>query len=295
MAHRLLEYFDSMFARSRRNQHGDIVEIQIRPRERYLITRDPEHIKTVLTGKFAAFGKGDRFHDLWRPFLGDSIFTTDGALWHDSRSLIRPMFVKDRVSDLAIFDRWVGALIDLVPVGGAQFDIMDLFYRMTLDVTTDFLLGASVNSLANPRAEFAEAFNEVQRIQMMVTMLGPFEVFVPRGRYHAGIRTIDRFVMPFIEAALALPRDELDKLGGSDKEFTFLHSVARHTRDPRALRDQIVAVLLAGRDTTAATLSWAFYELSRRPEKFARLRREVLDAVGRTRMPSYDDLKGMSK
>lgn len=126
-------------------------------------------------------------------------------------------------------------------------------------------------------------------------MLGPFEVFVPRGRYHAGIRTIDRFVMPFIEAALALPRDELDKLGGSDKEFTFLHSVARHTRDPRALRDQIVAVLLAGRDTTAATLSWAFYELSRRPEKFARLRREVLDAVGRTRMPSYEDLKGMSK
>lgn len=295
MSHKLLEYFESMFAQAaKQNSHGDIVEIQIRPSERYLITRDPEHIKTILTGKFAAFGKGDRFHELWRPFLGDSIFTTDGTLWHDSRSLIRPMFIKDRVSDLAIFDRWTQALIDLVPAHGAPVDIMDLFYRMTLDVTTDFLLGASVDSLANPRAEFAEAFNEVQSIQMLATMLGPFEALIPRRRYHAGIRTIDRFVMPFIEAALALPRDELDKLGGSDKEFTFLHSIARYTRDPRVLRDQIVAVLLAGRDTTAATLSWAFYELSRRPDCFARLRSEVLDTVGRTRMPSYDDLKGMT-
>lgn len=298
LSHHLLEYFDSMFQYASPGTNGDIVEIQIKPRERYLITRDPEHIKTILTSKFASFGKGPRFHDLWRPFLGDSIFTTDATLWHDSRSLIRPMFIKDRVSDLVVFERWAAALIEHIPdgaIGGqaGEVDIMDLLYRMTLDVTTDFLLGASVNSLENPRAEFAEAFNEVQSIQMMVTMLGPFEALIPRYRYRQGIKTIDRFVMPFIQQALALPREELEKLGNSDKGFTFLHSIARYTREPQVLRDQIVAVLLAGRDTTAATLSWAFYELSRYPDKFAKLRQEVLDKVGRTRTPTYDDLKGM--
>lgn len=101
-------------------------------------------------------------------------------------------------------------------------------------------------------------------------------------------------MMPYIEQALALPQDELEKLSNSDRHFTFLHSIARYTRDRRVLRDQIVAVLLAGRDTTAATLSWAFYELSRYPDKFARLRSEVIGAVGRTRTPTYADLKDMA-
>ena len=101
--------------------------------------------------------------------------------------------------------------------------------------------------------------------------------------------------MPYITRALALPQAELEKTTNSDAGFTFLHSVARHTRDPRALRDQLVAVLLAGRDTTAATLSWALYELCRYPDKYQRLRREVLAALGgsRTRRPDYADLKAM--
>lgn len=98
--------------------------------------------------------------------------------------------------------------------------------------------------------------------------------------------------MPYIELALALSPEELEKQSG----HTFLHSVARHTREPRALRDQVVAVLLAGRDTTAATLSWALYELCRHPDKYRRLRREVLDALGgsRTAVPDYADLKAMT-
>ena len=61
------------------------------------------------------------------------------------------------------------------------------------------------------------------------------------------------------------------------------------------LRDQIVAVLLAGRDTTACTLSWLFYELSRHPEVTKKLRQEVQDVVGLEGhpMPTYENLKKM--
>ncbi|KAK8043510.1 cytochrome P450 52A1 [Apiospora rasikravindrae] len=315
--HRLFEFFDDMFAAARGAPTGDdCVEVQVTRAggQRYIITRDPEHVKAILAGQFAHFGKGKEFHDMWSPFLGDSIFTTDGALWHDSRGMIRPMFVKDRVSDLVVFERWTAAMIRQIESqrrgfaeygaekhssgggdGDGVVDIQSLFYRMTLDVTTDFLLGASVDSLSNPRDEFAEAFNEVQRLQMYLTMLGPFSSIVPRARYKAGIRAIDRFVMPYIEAALALPAAELEKrTSASSAEFTFLHSVARHTRDPKVLRDQIVAVLLAGRDTTAATLSWAVYQLSRYPAKVARLRAEILDTVGPApNAPSYETLKNM--
>ncbi|CRK48961.1 hypothetical protein BN1723_020712, partial [Verticillium longisporum] len=47
--------------------------------------------------------------------------------------------------------------------------------------------------------------------------------------------------MPFIEQALALPIEELDKISRSDKNFTFLHAIARATRDRKIIRDQLIA------------------------------------------------------
>lgn len=53
------------------------------------------------------------------------------------------------------------------------------------------------------------------------------------------------------------------------------------------------AVFLAGRDTTAATLSWCVYEVSHYPQIYAKLRSEVLSIVGPTKEPTYEDLKSM--
>jgi cytochrome P450 len=145
--HKLLDFYNTLLKERGTEQCPNCVEVHLAGSPRFLITREPEHIKAVLTTKFTSFGKGPMFHQVWSPFLGDSIFTTDGKLWQDSRSLIRPMFVKDRVSDLAIFERWTALLISKLPASGVTVDIMDLFYRMTLDVTTDFLLGSGVNSL----------------------------------------------------------------------------------------------------------------------------------------------------
>lgn len=142
----LLDFFYSLFLHTS-PESRNCVEISVSGSRRYIITQEPEHIKTILTSKFAAFGKGAYFHKTWSPFLGDSIFTTDGRLWHDSRALIRPMFIRERVSDLIIFEHWTQTMLSKMPAPGVTVKIQDLFYRMTLDVTTDFLLGSSVDSL----------------------------------------------------------------------------------------------------------------------------------------------------
>lgn len=98
---------------------------------------------------------------------------------------------------------------------------------------------------------------------------------------------------PFIAATLKLSAEELETLSKSDKDFTFLHHIALVSKDPKVIRDQIMAVLLAGRDTTASTLSWTLYELCRYPETWAKLRAHVLDVVGPSRTPTYEDLKSM--
>lgn len=147
---------------------------------RTIFTADPENIKAILATQFQDYGKGELFHREWKAFLGDSIFTTDLEQWHDSRALLRPQFIKDRVSDLEVFETHVQLLIQKIVQGGKRYDgtqggeveVSDLLFRYTLDAATHFLLGRSVDSLNTPEQEFAEAFGEVQRVQSIITRAG---------------------------------------------------------------------------------------------------------------------------
>ncbi|KKO98240.1 cytochrome P450 [Trichoderma harzianum] len=289
---RMLENFLNMF-KDADPTCPHAVEMTIFGR-RSILTIDPEHIKGLLTTNFTHFGKGEMFHRTWEPFLGDSIFTTDGQLWQQSRNLIRPMFIKQKIRDLDILERWNDVLISKLPPSGQTVDICDLFYRMTLDAITDYLLGSSVDSLDNPNGKFTTAFTKVQHTQMLLAILAPFRRFIPKAEYYKGIKILEEFIQPFIDATLTLTPEQLESISKSDKEFTFLHNMALFSRDPKVIRDQIMAVLLAGRDTTAATLSWTIYELSNYPEIWRKLRSRVLETVGPEKAPTYEDLKDLT-
>lgn len=163
--HRNLEKWYQFFSISGADVNGNgayTAELRALGR-RTIFTSDPENIKAILATQFADFGKGDFFHREWEEFLGDSIFVTDGHMWHTSRQLLRPQFIRDRISDLHCFESHLqtffkamangGALkgedqeVSMGDVNGRVLDISDLFFRYTLDVATDFLLGQDVKSL----------------------------------------------------------------------------------------------------------------------------------------------------
>ncbi|KAL9055640.1 MAG: hypothetical protein Q9162_003450 [Coniocarpon cinnabarinum] len=202
-------------------------------------------------------------------------------------------FIKDRVSDLNCFERHTSVLLSLLGGQGQIVDLRDLFFRFTLDAATDFILGKSTDSLHNAQSQFAYSFGRVQHIQALIARIGAFKAFLPKKELKQNVEVINDFVQPYIDAALALSPEELEKRSKTDEGYTFLHAIAAYTRDPKVLRDQLVNVLLAGRDTTACTLSWLFWELSHNPAIIADLRREILDSIGPTRAPTYEDLKNM--
>lgn len=250
---RTLAFWEKSFSRSPED-HNYTLEFRTTG-QRVIFTADPENIKAILATQFADYGKGEQFNKDWHDFLGDSIFTTDGERWHNSRQLIRPQFIRDRLSDLDIFERHFQELAPKLGGRGQTVDVADLFFRYTLDAATDFLLGRSVNSLVDPQVRFAKAFGEVQRFQSLVSRIGPLHHLLPRGKFREGLKVINEFVNPYIDEALRLSPEELEKRSKSDQGYTFLHALAGYTRDRTVLRDQLVAVLLAGRDTTACKSS----------------------------------------
>lgn len=107
-----------------------------------------------------------------------------------------------------------------------------------------------------------------------------------RAQKHA-FTYIDRFV----DEALALRKSAKYSESNGNSQYIFLNELAKETDDREELRDQILSVLLAGRDTTASLLSNMFWELARHPEIYAKLRDEV-SALGE-REPTYEELKEM--
>ena len=63
--------------------------------------------------------------------------------------------------------------------------------------------------------------------------------------------------------------------------------------DHKVIKDETLNILLAGRDTTSCTLTFAVYALAQHPRVLARLRAEVRATVGPARRPTYDDVREM--
>jgi cytochrome P450 len=100
------------------------------------------------------------------------------------------------------------------------------------------------------------------------------------------------FIESFADDAIRY-RKKLDAgLADEKKGYTFLNELAKETKDRIQLRDEVMNVLTAGRDTTASMLSNLFHHLAKRPEIWAKLRTEVATLNGA--LPSFEQLKGMT-
>lgn len=195
-------------------------------------------------------------------------------------------------------------MINLLPKDGRTIDLLDWWFRFTLDASTDYLFGESVESIINPKVfysryfalietTFAEAFAEIQEIQSLRSRIGPFwRIYYPR-KFVQAMNVLNSFVEPFVERAIHESPEDIEYKKQTGQKVNFTDSLSQFTKDRKKLRDQLVSTLLAGRDTTACTLCWLFYELAYHPHVYAKLREEVLRALGTDGKPTYEDLKNM--
>jgi len=95
-----------------------------------------------------------------------------------------------------------------------------------------------------------------------------------------------------VEKAMRSQADyESEKEKGLSNRYVFLHELCSQTTDKIKIRAELLNILLAGRDSTAALLSNVWFELSKRPAIWSRLRSEV-DALD-NELPTFEMLKEM--
>ncbi|KAF2204790.1 cytochrome P450 [Delitschia confertaspora ATCC 74209] len=268
--------------------------------ESFVVTAEPENIKTVLSTKFKDFTLGVREH-YFKSLLGHGIFNSDGEKWANSRHLLRPNFAKDQLADLEAFERHMKLMLKAIPKDGSTVDLQELFFRLTIDSATEFLFGHSTNSLKymdvddenNEDTIFAKAFNEAQHEIVQNVRLGGLSFFRSQKRAKHVNRICHEYVDKFVDDAIrSRERRDLEKDAAMKQtKYVFSHELAKQTTDKKALRDELINILLAGRDTTASLLSNMFFEISKKPYIWAKLREEVAQLEGR--LPTYEELRNL--
>ncbi|KAF2092939.1 cytochrome P450 [Rhizodiscina lignyota] len=263
-----------------------------------VMTAEPENIKAILSVKFNDYGSGNRAKVLG-PLLGRGIFTTDGESWAHSRAMIRPNFTRHQVSNLDAVEEYVQDMFKLIPRDGSEVDLQPLFFRLTMDSATEFLFGQSVHSLRPdipgiPSGNaFARAFDLAQyhcslrfRMGLLASIKGQ-----PKEDVEA-IQTCHAYVERFVDDAIRYREKYSSGDGPSEKRYTFLYELVKETMDRVRLRDEVMNLLLAGRDTTASLLSNLFHHLAKRPEVWKHLHAEVATLDGAR--PGFEQLKELT-
>ena len=268
-----------------------------------IFTADPENIKAVLALQFKDFHLPPTRTGTFTALLGKGIFTTNGKAWEHNRALLRPNFAREQVSNLELEERHNQHLLRALSLsksstpdkGWTDFvDLNPLFFRLTLDTSTEFLFGESVNTqlAALPgtkptpdqlqREHFGEAFDSAQFFISKQNRLGKRWWLLTRSKgFTDDCLACQDFIDHYVRLALQQdPTKPRDPEKGAHSKYVFLDELAQQTRDPVELRSQLLHILLAGRDTTASLLGWVFLLLARHPDEFAKVRRAVVDEFG---------------
>lgn len=259
-------------------------------------TIDPDNIKAVLSINFKDFHVGLPRRRAFGPVVANSILVADGVEWERSRAFLRPSFSKNQISDLPMLEIHVQHFFETIPKNGSTVDLAERFLRYTADVTTNFMFGESIFSLLHPEVfenDLSSACRDAQVGAERRFLLGIFSHIVPQRQFYRSVKKVHAYVNSHVEKAIHqrfLSQEKAEKQDVKNHaRHIFLKELAKLTDDRLILRDQLLGIFLAGRDTTAALLANLFFVLSRNLEVWQKLHEEVQFLEGRK--PTLDELK----
>jgi cytochrome P450 len=236
-------------------------------RRRIFVCNSPDLVREVFVEDAAnVMRKSSQQVHALKPLIGDGLFISDGDLWQQRRKVIAPL---THVSRLAAFvPAMAAAATERAAIwrakAGTEIDVLAEMAEMTADVICRAIFGARLGHAH--AAEIVHGFSAFQAAvgqTDLMSLLGLPE-FLPRlnGRR---VRASTQRIHGAIDALLReRDRDEASLARGLAAAL-----------GGRAVQNETAVLLMAGHETTANTLAWAWYLLSRDTDVWERLAAEV--------------------
>ena len=244
-------------------------------------TCEPENAKSVFSTSQHDYDTGPRRRMALASIMGKGVFALDGKEWQHARATLRPAFARKNIQDFAMMEAHFRKLLAAIVARDYDVDLQALFFQLTMDTATDMLTGESVESLSaheNESTAFMKHWDAANSHIMFLVFTGPLGRLVPAPAVWRAKRYLYQYLDRLIGTRLASQdaKPLKDSQTASRSRYVFLDSLAQHTNDATFIRDQTLAALAGGRDTTASLLSNVMFILARRDDVWQRLRQEAL-------------------
>jgi len=241
--------------------------------EEVLVTRNHDYRKNLGTRRLGSL-------------LGNGLLLSEGDFWLRQRRLMQPAFHRRHLADMAqTMVSTTSAAIDAWQAGETR-DIHREMTEITLQIVARTLFGTDLTDDLACIRRSSNVLTEHFRSRLFSLL-----IMVPDGmptpgnlRYLAAVRDLNALVLRIIA--------ERRTPGGTHSDLLSMLLAARDDAGrgmtDRQLRDEVMTLLLAGHDTTALALTWAWVLLAQHPHVAAQLHSEI-DAVLAGQSPTAAD------
>ena len=250
---------------------GSVAKIYIGVKPAFFIN-DPELIRSVLGPRAKEFDKGPLFVNA-RAIVGNGVGTSEGELHRRQRRMIQPAFNRARIALYArIMSELATARMETWRAG--QVVAMDLeMTDLALAITARTLFSSSTDEEAH--AEVRRWFPILLKGLFRRAILPPALGRLPTRGNREFDQSLVRLQQIFSRIVAARRRE-----GSAHDDLLSILLTAQdpETGEPisdQEVHDQIMTMMISGVETTAAALSWTFYELGRHPEIAERIHAEM--------------------
>ncbi|MEH1885623.1 cytochrome P450 [Nostoc sp.] len=269
-------------------EYGSVVHLgAIGPQQLYLIA-DPDCVKYVLQENPQNYTKGENFQDI-KLVIGEGLVISEGDSWRYQRHLMQPSFHRQQIAAMVndmthltdqMLERWqkkaVGAAIDVSKE--MLFLTQKILLKTTLSIEAD-----------SDTTELTQAWNTIYKFlsdRLWAVIKPPISFPTPKNRqFKQAINTLRTVTDNIIQQRKQGNQTAHDILS----MFMSTQDESGKGLSDRQLHDQIVGLFSAGFETSAVTLGWIWYLLSKYPTVERRLQAElVMVLAGRT--PTFEDL-----
>ena len=261
-----------------------------------MVCNAPDVVKEAFqTNHEALQRKTPQMRNALSPLIGDGLFISDGDIWAARRKMVAPIIHGSRVPGFApimietIEEKKMEWLA--LPKGG-EIDALAEMAHLTAEIICRTIFGQDLGRQF--ATEVVEAFSDYQRqIDQidLVSLLGLPE-WLPRfvkPSVRKSVKRIHTVLDQIIDQyAVSKSKGSVSVLGGlleaCDEDGVPLSR--------EAIRNEAAVIFMAGHETTANTLAWAWYLLSQSPQVSSRLTEEI-DRVLEDRSPTFADVRNL--
>ncbi|KAF8019107.1 hypothetical protein BT93_H3860 [Corymbia citriodora subsp. variegata] len=265
-----------------------------------LITADPANVHYIMSAKFENFGKGPEFKRVF-DVLGDGIFNSDSDQWRTQRRVAQ-VFMNDqrfhRLLATTVRDEAENGLLrvfDELAHRGVTVDLQDLFQRYTFDSACRFVTGFDPCSLSIefPEVPISKALDDAAKVifyrHLYPEWFGTLQRLLGIGmeeKLRRALENIDQILGNYIVMKRVELREETSKVRGDENgsDLLTLYMVENETLgalecNDKFLRDTILNLMSAGKETTGSALTWFFWALSTNQFVKMRIREEIRSVI----------------